>query len=452
METAGLKATSNGANDVKLKAIGINSSKDFLYMLLMLVGSIPLSILLWISVWMPWLKMPEKGSVDLTLISYPLGIIMAGMYLVWVLYAILGLILKPKTARGSFNGKFSILIAAKDEENVISALINEVLHQTYRDFEVIVVCHNCQDRTYEVASRFRDERVKVLEFVGKPGKSAALNYGVKYASGDIIVVLDADNHIPPDFLEKLSKYFPQYDAVQSLVETVNPNYNLLTKLADLEFAVFTRSFQRSRAALGLNAALSGTGEAVKRKVLEEVGYWDEWALTEDLALFTKLSLAGYKIGWCQETYVLDEKAPYWSIFARQRARWLRGHIQVAIRYVKSCWRSPGILHLLISPIFVILGFSLTITLWLTYLLQLPVSASFIPVYAWFIPWIIWDITAAIHILKTRGLKALWLLPAFLIYLYHWFPAATLMWKTKVWTKTSHGFIEQQTAKIRIKSQ
>jgi len=53
--------------------------------------------------------------------------------------------------------------------------------------------------------------------------------------------------------------------VQTKIETLNPNFNFLTKLQDLEFFIFTDIYQKTRQRLGLNALFGGTGEAVKKR-------------------------------------------------------------------------------------------------------------------------------------------------------------------------------------------
>jgi cellulose synthase/poly-beta-1,6-N-acetylglucosamine synthase-like glycosyltransferase len=365
----------------------------------------------------------------------------SAFYGVWTLF------LKEKSFKGHcFTGKFSVLIGARNEEKVIAKLLRNILEQTYKNFEILVVCHNCSDRTYEVVSQIKDERIKPLELKDAPlGKSVALNYGAKCATGEVVVVFDADNNIPEDFLEKLTYYFPDYDAVQTKIETKNPKFNLLTRLQDLEFFVFTDIFQKSRQALGLNALLGGTGEAVKREVLEKVGYYDEWAFSEDFALCTKLTVNHYKIGWCTDTYVLDEKTPWWSDFFRQRARWTKGHFQLITRYLKYYWNRPLDFHYLIAPIAVTSSY-LTFFLWICFFLKLPIVASMLPLLVWTSPWVIWNLTIAIRIYRKRGLKSLMLYPLLFLYYYHWLAVLGYLWKIKTWPKTTHGF-ESEVTKI-----
>ena len=415
---------------------GIRTTKDIGFALLIWITG-PIILLLAFG---QLVRQTQKPLLDLTFLTYTIGITATIICTISTVYGVWGLFFKGQSFKGhTFNGKFSIIIGARNEQQVIGNIIKDILEQTYQNFELIVVCHNCDDNTYEIVNQIEDERIKPLELKNAPfGKSVALNYGAKQATGEVIVVFDADNSVPKDFLEKLASYFPYYDGVQTKIETLNPNFNLLTKLQDLEFFVFTDIYQKTRQKLGLNALFGGTGEAVKKDVLAKVGYYDEWAFSEDFALCTKLTVNKYKLGWCTETYVLDEKTPWWSDFFKQRARWTKGHFQVIVRYAKYYWNRPLDLHYLIAPMIVLAPF-LTMLLWLVFFLRLPVSASFVPIWAWATPWIIWNISIAARIYKERGWRGLIFFPLLFLYYYHWLAVLGYIWKVKAWPKTTHGF-------------
>jgi len=286
---------------------GVKSPKDLLFCaLIWLTGPIMLCLAFGQTV-----QQPQKSLVDLTSLTYTVGIIASLFCAISTFYGIWGLFLKEKPFQGhnTFKGKFSIVIGARNEEKVITKILKDIQKQTYPDFEVIVVCHNCNDKTYDVASQIEDGRIIPLELKETPlGKSVALNYGVKHSSGEIIVVFDADNSIPKDFLEKLAAYFPYYDGVQTKIETKNPNFNVLTRLQDLEFFVFTDIYQKTRQAFKIKMpCLEELAKQFKKEVLEKMGNYDEWAFSEDFALCTKLTVHKYRLGWCVNTYVLDEK-------------------------------------------------------------------------------------------------------------------------------------------------
>ena len=97
----------------------------------------------------------------------------------------------------------SVIIPAWNEENIICRTIESLLVSTYPDFNVIVVAGG-NDNTFKYADHFTtiDSRITVIE--QKPlGKSAALNAGLKYATGKIVVFLDADCIVDQNWLKYL---------------------------------------------------------------------------------------------------------------------------------------------------------------------------------------------------------------------------------------------------------
>ena len=99
--------------------------------------------------------------------------------------------------------KFSIVTPLYNKEAFIADTIQSVLSQTYTDFEFIIINDSSRDRSLEIANSFKDERIRVFT---KPngGVSAARNYGISKAQGDIICFLDADDLWKPQYLESLN--------------------------------------------------------------------------------------------------------------------------------------------------------------------------------------------------------------------------------------------------------
>lgn len=418
--------------------IGIRSNKDLALFLFLLAMTTVTFALMFLPLILNF-DINRFGYLDMSLLTFVVTVLMTIIGIVWMSYGVLGLIVEPKAhTSNTYNGVFSILVPAKNEENVVGNLLGDLQKQTYSKFEVIVVCHNCKDKTYETVKKINDSRIRPVELTGNPGKSVALNYGARAAVGEVVVVFDADNRVPKDFLEKIRHYFPQYDAVQSRIETSNSEFNLLTKLAELEFISFTDLFQRTRSAFNMNVGLGGTGEAVKKSVLDKVNWWDEWALTEDFALFIKLTNNNYKIGWAYDTYVMDEKVPWWSDFFRQRARWMKGHYQVASQYYKDFTGRLVDLHYLVAPLS-ILGYYFTFGLWLLFFIGAPITTAFLPAWVWISPWLIWNTSLAIRIAKRKGVRSLAYFPLLFFYLYHWIAIFPYIFRVKSWTKTPHGF-------------
>ncbi|MGZ4780194.1 MAG: glycosyltransferase, partial [Thermoanaerobaculia bacterium] len=141
---------------------------------------------------------------------------------------VLALIAKAKERRQQFDTSYqppvSVVIAAFNEEKVISRTIEAVLVSNYPSLEVIVVDDGSADDTAgEVLRRFSDRtNVRVMR-QENAGKAAALNRGIATATGEIIIALDADTIFRPDTIEKLVRRFsnPTVGAVAGNVKVGN---------------------------------------------------------------------------------------------------------------------------------------------------------------------------------------------------------------------------------------
>ncbi len=117
----------------------------------------------------------------------------------------------------NFNGKVSLIIPAYNEDVHIHSSIQETLRTVDKfgcEYEVIVVDDGSKDRTYEEIMRAASssDKVKVVQYNDNVGKGFALLQGFKYASGDLIVFLDADMDLHPGQIQILFDYMKIYDA------------------------------------------------------------------------------------------------------------------------------------------------------------------------------------------------------------------------------------------------
>jgi len=102
----------------------------------------------------------------------------------------------------------SIIIPAYNEEKIIGKTIRKLKKINYpKDkMEIIVVDDGSTDKTYEIAKKFESKQVRVLR-KSKGGKASALNFGIKKAKNNFIVVMDADSYLEKDALINCMSYF-----------------------------------------------------------------------------------------------------------------------------------------------------------------------------------------------------------------------------------------------------
>lgn len=106
---------------------------------------------------------------------------------------------------------FSIIIPAHNSAAFIRKALDSVKAQSFKDYELIVVCDACTDNTEEIAREYTD-KVFAVPF---HNEGLARNYGLEHASGDWVLWIDDDDWWLHEFvLEQLSEQLP--DAIDVL--------------------------------------------------------------------------------------------------------------------------------------------------------------------------------------------------------------------------------------------
>lgn len=106
--------------------------------------------------------------------------------------------------------KISFVIPAYNEEDTISVVLIEIL-ALYPDAEVIVVNDASTDKTLDIISSF--PKVSLLTNKVNSGHAKSVIRGLKAATGDHVVYMDADNQIKPDNIPAILDYYPGYDLI-----------------------------------------------------------------------------------------------------------------------------------------------------------------------------------------------------------------------------------------------
>jgi len=103
--------------------------------------------------------------------------------------------------------KLSIIIPAYNEEKTISELLDRVKKVKLKDItkEIIIVDDFSKDGTKKIISNLRDKNIKIFSHQKNLGKGAAIRTGLNHATGDIILIQDADLEYDPEEYGKLLK-------------------------------------------------------------------------------------------------------------------------------------------------------------------------------------------------------------------------------------------------------
>lgn len=294
------------------------------------------------------LSVPERekefNMEAVIIINYVISIIFTFCYVYQIFYVLVGLGKKNEIKEAKKNHSYAIVVAARNEANVIGEFIESVKNQTYDKelIDVFVVADNCTDNTAQTA---REAGAVVYERENKElvGKGYALDWFFsqikrekKTLEYEAYIVFDADNILGKDFVFEMNKVFDSgYRIITSYRNSKNYDTNWITAGYSLWFLREAKYLNNARMKLGTSCAVSGTGFLVSTDIIKENGGWVHHLLTEDIEFTTDSIIKGEKIGYCENAVLYDEQPTTLKQSYNQRLRWAKGFYQVFSNYGKK---------------------------------------------------------------------------------------------------------------------
>ena len=268
-----------------------------------------------------------------------------------IFYLIVALVKKEKpSGREAPFHHFAVLICARNEAAVIADLLDSIRSQSYPQdlIDVFVMADNCSDDTADIASS-RGVHVYTRFDSEKVGKGYALEALMNHIREDCpegfdgYFVFDADNILERDYIEQMNRKFSDgHEIVTGFRNSKNFADNWISAGNALWFMWDSQYLNYPRHLLGISCTVSGTGFLFSRKIAEKLGGWPYHMLTEDWEFSFDQVTGGEKIAFCRQAVLYDEQPTSFVASCRQRIRWLRGLLEVNVRYMKKVLK--GIFH------------------------------------------------------------------------------------------------------------
>jgi len=242
----------------------------------------------------------------------------------------------------------SVLVPCHNEELVIAHTLRALVALDYPagKLEILVINDGSTDRTAEIARGFAaDPRVRLLEVpsaVSARGKAGALNFALRQARHPVLAVYDADNMPEPGALRALATHLmrdARLGAVIGMYRAWNRKRSLMARFVNLEGIGFQWILQAGRWMLMRLNTLPGTNYVIHKALVEQLGGWDEQALTEDFELSIRIYRAGYQIQFLPAAVTWEQEPERLGVWFRQRRRWVRGSNYIVRRHGFSLLRA-----------------------------------------------------------------------------------------------------------------
>lgn len=130
----------------------------------------------------------------------------------------------------------SILTPTYNRQKHLKNAYRSLLQQNDNDFEWIVIDDGSTDNTKDYIKKLMETSSLKINYIYKEngGKHSALNYGIKEAQGELILILDSDDYLSNDAIKVIKKYWDKYNSNNKLCgmtflkELKNPIYKSKT--------------------------------------------------------------------------------------------------------------------------------------------------------------------------------------------------------------------------------
>ena len=179
--------------------------------------------------------------------------------------------------------KVSVIMSVYNGARYLREAIDSVLSQTFQDFEFIIINDGSTDDTGEILASYRDPRL-VLVQQENMGLTKSLNRGIGMARGKYVARQDADDISLPRKLELQVEYLER----NRDVGIVGCRCYLIDEGGDIKWAFnYPLNGDELREDLWVTHAIVVGAAMVPRRILDEVGYYDEmftYAQDYDLTL------------------------------------------------------------------------------------------------------------------------------------------------------------------------
>lgn len=203
--------------------------------------------------------------------------------------------------------KVSIIIPVYNGEKYLIKCLNNVVEQTLRDIQIIVIDDGSTDNSLNIIKKYSKKYPNIQYQTKKnEGQAVARNIGIEMAEGEFITFIDSDDYVEKDMLEKMYN-----NAIENNADIVVCDY--VEELANKR--VYKKSLYMPEEDLQKNYIISVAGpcsKIIRTKIFKENNLkFLENNIYEDLAVIPILAIYANKITYCEEPlyhYVIRENS------------------------------------------------------------------------------------------------------------------------------------------------
>ena len=364
---------------------------------------------------------------------------------------------------------YTILLPVYKEASILEQLVTGIAALDYPQdrLDVKLLLEEDDVETQQAATEMALPsciEVIVVRDVGPRGKPRACNEGLYRATGELLVIYDAEDRPERDQLRKSVCAFRRADpgvvCLQAKLNYFNRTHNLLTRWFTSEYSVWFDQLLPGLQSADVAIPLGGTSNHFLTDRLLELGGWDAYNVTEDADLGLRIFVRGWKTA-VLDTTTYEEATSRYRNWIRQRSRWVKGYMQTWLTHMRHPIRlarcmgpkaflvfqlffGACTLCLLLNPIYwvlTVLWFATKVH-WIEQIFPRPILyAGTVGLFVGNIACVLLTVTGAFGRRNYKDVKWALLAPIYwvLMSIAAYKALAQLCYKPSYWEKTEHGF-------------
>ncbi len=238
---------------------------------------------------------------------------------------------------------YTILVPAYHEPSVIAALVTQLSRLEYpaEKLDIRLLLEEDDPETISAAAaaidgpQFQIVRIPASEPRTKP---KACNVGLAGARGELVTIYDAEDKPEPLQLRRAAAAFSRIDpsiaCLQAKLAYFNADQNMLTRWFAIEYSMWFSMLLPGLVRRDAPLPLGGTSNHFRRDILERLGAWDPYNVTEDADLGIRLHRQGFRTRVLEST-TLEEANSDVINWVKQRSRWYKGYLQTWLVHMRQ---------------------------------------------------------------------------------------------------------------------
>jgi cellulose synthase/poly-beta-1,6-N-acetylglucosamine synthase-like glycosyltransferase len=244
----------------------------------------------------------------------------------------------------------SIIICAYNESKTIAKKIENTLKIDYSrsKLEIIAFDNGSTDNTFEIATQYEKDGVKVYRLGGKnTGKSAGLNVAFERAKNEIVAITDVDCLLKADVLVKSVPYFadPSVGAVTGSQILLNVSESSNTEMESC-LQDFYKIMHEAESSCDSTIVYNGEFTAFRKQLIKKL---DEDVGADDTQIAIKVKEAGFRALFLEEANFYEYAPSTFGTRWKQKVRRSAQLVQALVRYRSRMFRKSDVYSMIIYP-------------------------------------------------------------------------------------------------------